>query len=221
MTNKTLSLLAGFLAFSTATSQAQRSVVTAYRELQKIDESIALYPLTQKGEDWKTMSVAEYELNAKVDTKNGYIEIQDEGTGGGTLTTQVVLYRKADGNELVVFNRRTFDGVSTDTEIAMYESDGKNWTALDPKMILPLVQISDFLSKPTDNRRADAYLDVYYVFPQYGTTAKMLLETSQLDYSCGEGDADAPCELLDQIKYHSIELKWDKTQKQFSVGNKE
>ncbi len=46
-----------------------------------------------KNGKWKTKSTAEYEMPIKtIDIKNGYLEICDNGTGGGQFDYKIVLF---------------------------------------------------------------------------------------------------------------------------------
>ena len=69
------------------------------------------YLLTRKSGEWFTQSSADYEMPVIVDIANGYIEISDEGTGGGSNFIQVVLFRKMDKTPCVGITLGGFNGI--------------------------------------------------------------------------------------------------------------
>lgn len=115
-------VIASLLLISFNLNAQKKNVLDYYRMLDVNKE----YKIFKNGEHYQTTGVTEEPFNVTVDFKNGYIDIKDEGTGGGTMFYQVVLYRKADGSALVAMSSQNFDGVFIDVQIEFYEEkDGK------------------------------------------------------------------------------------------------
>ena len=71
-----------------------KSVLDYYRLLMPEMLDGTQFEFTKKGNAWKTIShVTEAELDCTVDLKNGYIKVSDPGTGGGTLTQEIALFK--------------------------------------------------------------------------------------------------------------------------------
>lgn len=52
------------------------------------------------------------EVDVIVDLKNGFIEIIDEGIGGGIYYVQVVFFCLANGKFMIVVSKKVYDGFS-------------------------------------------------------------------------------------------------------------
>jgi hypothetical protein len=77
---------------------AQPSVVGYYEELRQSGAADDLtYALREEGKRWVTTSPDwGTPMPVTVDGPRGYMRILDDGTGGGSFETQVVLWRQAD-----------------------------------------------------------------------------------------------------------------------------
>ncbi len=95
---------------------AQQLTVFDYFEKLYEDDKIS-YKIENIEGEWISQSNAGYEIKAKVDIINGYIEIIDEGTGGGTIKLHVVLYRKKDGSALIAVSEFISDGIFIEQKI--------------------------------------------------------------------------------------------------------
>jgi hypothetical protein len=91
--------------------------VVDYYNLLRWKELIDPFVLVAQGDQWVCIEDLGSDFNYEgsldavrhypsiVDIKNGYIQIEDEGTGGGTLLyTEVALFRKSDKSYLIALN---------------------------------------------------------------------------------------------------------------------
>ncbi|HRK54364.1 MAG TPA: hypothetical protein PK185_10645 [Cyclobacteriaceae bacterium] len=99
--------------------------VVDYFNLLRWKGMIDPFVLLERGDKWVCIEDAGSEFNYEgsldavrhypsiVDIKNGYIQIEDEGTGGGTLSyTEVALFRKSDKSYLIALNRYGLDEIT-------------------------------------------------------------------------------------------------------------
>ncbi|MCY1078111.1 hypothetical protein [Archangium lansingense] len=203
---------------------APKSVMDYYQEVPtSLFPSETKYELKQTKGGWITHSMdTEAEISATVDTKNGFIQFIDEGTGGGDVKTQVALFLKEDKSPLVAISTSMFDGMASTGRIALVEPDGGKWKAVTSTAI-PALRLADFLdSKCLAALREDVrgMLEkegIRFTLPRQGTTvhASVMLTPSMLE---GVGDeasakANSPCPTGDV----SRELKWDKKAGRFTL----
>lgn len=203
---------------------AQRNVLEAYRALQKYNSTIEYYKLEKKSDGWITSSSAEYEIPVTVDYKNGYIEIEDEGTGGGTITVQVVLFRTVDGRELVGISESMFDGMSINGDFEFWKSSSSGWKNVTNE-VMPSYNYVDFtyaeLGDTDDNYETE--MDYSIKLPQHGTTVELRLLEHPLkvkEQLCKDEPA-SDCglnEIMLNQRYQYMELTWDKANTRFKRG---
>ena len=198
--------------------QAQNNVLYYYQNLET--SFTADYPLTPKGEQWVSYSSAEYEIDVVVDTKNGYIEIEDEGTGGGLLRLQFVMFRLDGGQPMIAINETFFDGLGIQSRYAFLhpENDLKyDWTAETIDLPTPL----DFMTKEGGNYDLNLLkeaIPVYFELPRYGTDLVVKADVSKKQLYCGENANEewvALCPAFNQLYRDSLVLKWNKLEARF------
>jgi hypothetical protein len=110
-------LIVSLLLINSQIHAQKRNVLDYYKMLPVNNE----YKISHSDNIYTTSGITETPFEIIVDLKNGYIEIEDEGTGGGTVTHQVVLYRKSDKKALIVHSQKYFDGVGIESKIKFYE----------------------------------------------------------------------------------------------------
>ncbi len=212
--------------FMCQTLFAQRNVLDAYKELQKYDQNF-YYKIVKKGNDWKTTSNADYEIPVTVDFKNGYIEIEDDGTGGGSVHTQVVLFRTIDKGELIGITTTMSDGVYVSATYNFWKSTSSGWKNVTKEVLPTNFNYANFCSKKMANVDSDFEKDMKYsiTLPQYGTRAKLYLLDSPLmikQQGCEDGSGNkSECELVKTMQnnsYEYVELIWDKANTRFKLG---
>jgi len=115
-------------ALPAAAQSRDGGVVAAYRQISTVFPGYR-YGVKQHGGRWQSHNLYSGEpIDIVVDTANGYIQIVDEGTGGGSFETQVVLWRKSDGSPLVGIAESLIDGEGPgQTRLRFYSRDDGQW----------------------------------------------------------------------------------------------
>lgn len=198
--------------------QERRDVLYYYRRLKEPYRSG--YELKERNGTWTTQSpdTGEPIASVVVDIKNGFIEILDEGTGGGEWTYRMALFRMADGNPVIGITKTYFDGAGLDQKyyfLRPEDSRKSDWT----KETIKEVSGFDFL--PLDNaeeeRIVNALLPVSLELPRQGTSLKATVYTG-LEYIYCRGDdneyADY-CGLFKQLRRKEIVFKWNREKGKF------
>jgi hypothetical protein len=195
----------------------RKNVLDYYRSLEPPYNSP--YELTQKGSKWVAESSLEMELEATVDLKNGFIEIIDEGTGGGTYHVQVVLFRLANGNPMIAVSKKAYDGFGATQEYRFLRPehpDQYDWT----EHTLGALSVFDFLELDYAEEPAilEEAMPVLLDLPQLGTTLTASVFTGKRFYYCGDSaspEEQIVCPAFDRLRREEIKLHWDRASGQF------
>ncbi len=218
---KTIILLFSVIFISNTFAQ-QLTVFDYFEKLY--EEEIISYEIENIEGEWISNSNAGYEIKAKVDIINGYIEIVDEGTGGGTTKLQLVLYRKKDGSALIAVSKFTSDGIFIEKEVKFLEYKNNLWLDVQYQ-VLPKMDLTRFMN--ADYEMPDFPENYYEMFeakydlPQYGTTIEVHLIVGGLSLICDgtmetlSADKKLVCDFLENIENPKIKLYWDKTKGKF------
>lgn len=225
-------LLCSALQAGAARAETQRKnldVLEHYRHFPK--KLIKTYfPLTRKGDAWVTKSTAGWELSATVDILNGYIHIADEGTGGGTIDLQFVLFKTADRKPLIALCETDMDGIGVTHGLRFFLRRGGAWTDVT-KTVLPPISIRDFIDQDwlqANRSKVDSLLEsigekysgFHFELPRHGTTIKVHAKLSMLVSICPMLGVDAvddlDCQALSERKARDvIALKWNRAKTRF------
>ncbi|WP_282775457.1 hypothetical protein [Phaeodactylibacter xiamenensis] len=200
-----------------AETDKRKNVLDYYRSLEPPYNSP--YELTQKENKWIAESTLEMEVDATVDLKNGFIEIIDEGTGGGTYHVQVVLFRLANGNPMIAVSKKAYDGFSATQEyhfLRPEHPDQYDWT----EHTLGALSVFDFLEPDyaEDPKILEEALPVLLDLPQQGTTLTASVFTGKRFYYCGDSaspEEQVACPAFDRLRREEIKLHWDRASGQF------
>ena len=191
------------------------------------------YSLSKKGDAWFSESLAEYEFAALVDIKNGFIEFNDEGTGGGNVLIRVVLFRKADRSPLIGITKGGFNGFYFESSTAFYKKCNKTW--VEANDVFPAIYFERFLNK----HYREFYFDKDKIIapnlswltelPQFGTTVNLILNFNKYDFLIEsnhnphkqkpftEKEQTKLWEIIENISIESFQLKFNKRSGQFEV----
>lgn len=192
--------------------QERRDVLYYYRRLKEPYRSG--YELKENNGQWTSMSPdTEEPIAAVVDVKNGFIEIVDEGTGGGEWTYRMALFRMADGNPVIGITNTYFDGAGLDQKYYFLRPENAqklDWT----KETIREITGFDFL--PLDNAEEEdivkKLLPVSLELPRQGTSVKAVVYTGLEQIYCrgDENEYSDYCGLFRQVQRQEIVLKWNK-----------
>ncbi|MCB0478428.1 MAG: hypothetical protein KDC84_09710 [Crocinitomicaceae bacterium] len=213
-----ISLVIASVMLITSNLHAQKKNVLDYYKMLEVSQE---YKITKTGEKYQTVGITEEPFDVTVDFKNGYIEIKDEGTGGGTLFYQVVLYRKSDGSALIAMTSQVFDGVSVGCEIDFFEEkDGKlvsKTSKYFPGKDYFIEKFPKILSTDEKEVLGDVVNPVYDL-PQNGLTINIMYQVKSHVGKENKKQFDLQQRLL---KMGPVFLKWkfNKVTDQFEIVN--
>lgn len=203
------------------------------------------YILRKEKKGWIARSSADYDLEVVVDTSNGYIRIDDHGTGGGRRMDEVVLYIDSPGRHYICINQVYAPGVWNRNFVRILEYRNSTFSDVTRK-VLPPVTLADYLRENHDQALTKRFIDIVsrhpmiskgedpaishltFAFPRYGTTAKVSVnftETDNLLFLFNGNDESAARDtirhfLKSELKYSTMELKWNREKTIFEFGKK-
>lgn len=199
-------------------------IVEAFRALPA--EATHGYELRQKpGGAWVAYDAElDRENEATVDVKNGFIQVVNEGTGGGTHTLQVALFRTASGGSVVLTGGRTFDGVVDDQELKAFVLEGKEARPA-PEVLQALPRLDELLPKELSaqaRKSAGEYLTVLVDLPRRGTALTLHLGLSKLSTFCGGERKEPPPALCEVKGLEGVRrsVAWDRRVGRFASASK-
>lgn len=228
---------------SVCSARASETVVDYYQQMQQqLGEDAFPYTLHKNRTHWDVTVPDDFVANiAKliVDEKNGYIYINDEGTGGGNGEVQFVLFRGEGNAPYIMWVESLYSGSQPDeSHPHLYAHDGDKWYEKTGNHSgLPNIAFADFLPDSMSIADANAlaklspaYASIYYKMPRHGTTAQALLSIRDFEYAplCDGSHSDEPnakaiahyCTKLKGKIYYKIDLPWDKLHDKFTLGEK-
>ncbi len=160
--------------------QTKRNIVDYFNLLQENKLIDVPCKLSKSDKVWKCLSEKDEagfvnECETTVDIKNGYIKIEDTGTGAGILVTEVTLFITAAKNDIIAVNTYFADNILQSLSKPLQFYSFKNNTFEPIKNIFPEISPNDFLKKPIDLKKEQ--IGTYFELPQHGTTIKYFLDT--------------------------------------------
>jgi hypothetical protein len=194
---------------------AQAKIVTHFNKLPK--EMKHGYKINfSKG---KYSVTADTECSITVDSKNGYLKIFDNGTGGGNFVLEMAIFKTEKNKEIIAHNTYAFSGDGHE-EGTIHFFDASNKMQDITSTVWPdMGQLEDLLPIDVSKSEVEPYLDTEYtysVLPQKGTTINMQIGFKTLDASCNEENNTA-CALKKKLK--PVKLVWNKKTISFDLKN--
>ena len=178
---------------------------------------------------WKATRFSASEPAVTVDINNGYILIEDRGTGGGVLTTEIAMFKSKRGQIYLVLSTKLMQGVPIlEYTVKVLEKNRTEWNEVT-ETALPNINIQDFLTgKPINHHvirsmKKSNVMD--YVLPRVGTEIKINLNIAWIDYFLTIQDTPADIrnaylQFKKQAVYKTICLKWDSVRAKFVFARK-
>ncbi len=158
-----------------------QSVVDHYRSLMAQVRDPYAYTLTQTAGSWRARAAERTSIVAVVvDIPNGFVQINDEGTGGGNLVTEVALFKPTTGGPILAVSQRFYSGVDPwGGKARFYRQAGGRWEIL-PAVALPALTPAIFVSGRIAQATADddSLSPVIVHLPRVGTTVDIYLVPS-------------------------------------------
>lgn len=145
-----------------------------------------IYHQTMHKEKWVSITTAwNTFIDATVDEKNNYIYILDEGTGGGSFSTQAALWRDDKGTPLLIVSENAYDEGFPERSFLkafQYMPMSGDATSLGIRLVSPPLQnltLLDFM--PKEMNIVDLRIlkkirpTIFYKFSRKGTSIHALL----------------------------------------------
>jgi hypothetical protein len=224
-------------------SEGKKNVVDYYQLLLSCNNLLKDYPLRVNGKKWKTESIAGYDIPVLVDIENGFIQIEDSGTGGSFTTTQVAIFRAHNGEAIIAFYQLIQEAVPFG-----YQGTGPKFYRWDEStnsmvnvtdQVFPEITVGDFGIDETTfvnlNRIQDPAFKMlfkpdtlfFYRLPRYGTNIVVHLVANKkeienyLSFDVGQKsykDKEILSSYAKDINMEVIKLKWDKKKSRFVLN---
>jgi hypothetical protein len=186
----TLALIVGAV-LTPALAQAEPKVVNYYHALTKQFAAVEpAYKLVQKSGQWITHAPdLEFDFPVLVDGGNGYLLIDDEGTGGGNFQTEVVYWNTEDGPLLGMAETSYLPPYPDRTRIRFFTRFNDRWSEVSG-YVWPSITLADFM-RPDMTIQDLRVLEqigaqVYVKLPQKGLDAEawLVMRTSHVNAVC-------------------------------------
>jgi hypothetical protein len=187
---RALAAVAAIFLLSGAAAPKRTNVVEAYAEIRAQIKGFD-YTLAQRGGKWTAREPTEptMDRSAEVDVANGFIRIDDEGTGGGNFETQIALWR-IEGEEPLVGIVETHKdaGIPGQSRVRFFKKVGRSWVDKTPD-VWTAVGLHAFMKSDMtiEDLRALETIGaaVYVALPRKGTTITAELKLGSIEeYAC-------------------------------------
>lgn len=164
------------------------------------------------------------ECKVLVDDTNGFLEIVDSGTGGGTLVYQLAIFKKKKNEDFVAVSYYSYedklgDGMISSGDFNFYFC-GKTLSDKTNDVLPEMIILQDGAYYDVASEISESYSEgeyEYFEIPHHGTTLKFHFGTNQLNMACKENDSKA-CEIKQSIKI--VDVFWDKETSTFTTLKK-
>ena len=179
-----------FSIYSNGSDESPKwSIIDIYTMAQQSAITNLNYPLYHqmlKKDKWVSVTTAwNTFIDATVDDNNNYIYILDEGTGGGSFSTQAALWRDDVGALMLIIAENNYDERFPERSFLkafQYMPISGDTTSLGIRLIPPPVQelsLLDFISGEMNSKDLQVLKEIhptiYYKLPRKGTSIHALL----------------------------------------------
>jgi hypothetical protein len=212
--NKIFFLILLFLA--TTTLHAQSKMANFYNSLPKENKQDIV--IKQKSDKYIAFDEAlEVECKLILDEKNGFLQIVNNGTGGGTNTIQLAQFKDASGNVTLALSVHIYDGVMHESKINFFSPNNKMEEVTGKVFGFDIpsgaFQKEDF-KETAENQ---AYMEseyFYYELPREGLVMKMYHGYNGAELDCNAENNPNACEFISHFAPF-LSFKWNKTAAKF------
>jgi hypothetical protein len=229
---RVIAAAAALVLLSGAAAPKRENVVEAYGQIREQIKGFD-YTLVQRGGKWSAREPSEPKMDrsAEVDIANGFIRIDDEGTGGGNFETQVALWRVEDDTFVGIVETHKDGGIARQSRVRFFKKTGRNWVDKTPDVWTP-VGLQAFMKGDMtigDLRALETIgAAVYVTLPRKGTTITAELKLPSIEeYAC-KGDSfvnlaekkphwDRYCQKLKPALASTVTLPLDTERARFSL----
>ncbi len=199
-------ILSTCIACFSLAALAQAKIVKYFDKIP--DENKHGYAITFK--DGKYKVVSETQSSIIVDEKNGYLKIEDSGTGGGTFALELAIFKTAKGEDILAVNNYSYSADGKEGGSVSFFETYNNMANVTMDVWPDMGYIEDLLHNGVTKKDIAPYADTEYgysVLPRVGTTITYYVGFKKLDLACANNNKKA-CEL--QKKLTGNKLVWNK-----------
>ncbi len=192
------------------------------------------YPLVLKNGQWTSQNTSwETDMPVLVDGQNGYIFVNDEGTGGGNFTTEAVYWKRSYGPLLGIAETGYYPPYPEYSRLKFYAFENNAWID-ETAYVWPKITLEDFMSDDMtirDLRALKAIQAALYVkLPQKGLDAEvwLVIRNTEVNAVCNGEDWFKPsnttpyltyCNTLKHRLFNHMVVKWNKSDGVFAKGH--
>lgn len=202
----------------------KKDIVDYYWEMASEDKDLVSYPLEIKEKKWTTVSIADYELEAYVNTSKGYIEINDPGNDSLDKASyfQFKVFQWKKSNPVIVISKKKYAEKLWSTEVSFWQKKGGKWFDVSQEISDDL-SYQDFLEGGRDGFKygesVAKMLPIHYDLPKKGNAIKIYLLSDYFSYYCHQVKPDdIDCGIQGAIIYDQVTLQWHKGKGEFKLG---
>ncbi len=187
---------------------AQSKMIKLFNRLSKVDKQE--FVITKKGKGF-VADAGTGPVKVTVDDVNGFLEIVDNGTGGGSVKYQLAIFKDDKGKEVLAVNHYYFGDMTSTGALKFFRVSTKlvnvtddksvvsDWTVFTDKAIEDAGDFSDKI--------ADVPPYTYYELPRKGKTIILHYGINGVDIDCSNND-EAACAL--KKKFKPVSMYWHK-----------
>ncbi|MBV9832922.1 MAG: hypothetical protein JO055_00860 [Alphaproteobacteria bacterium] len=206
-----------------------QSVVDHYHSLVRQIRDPYAYTLTQAGAGWRAKAEERTSIvGVVVDIGNGFIQVNDEGTGGGNLVTEAALFKPNSGGPIIALSQRFYRVTDAWGGMAqVFRSVNGRWQPLSAADLPPLMPPLFVAARANPAVPHDGNTRPVVVYlPRVGTTLNVYLTPSAQGEDCpmqnwlGTDDPVKGCKELATAPTH-VELAFDKQRGAFTVTSRD
>jgi hypothetical protein len=201
----------------------KKDVVDYYWEMASADADLVSYPLEMKDKNWTTVSIADYEMPATVNTSRGYVSITDPARDSldKASTFQFMIFERSKGDPIIAISKKKFVEKFWTTEFDVWEKKGGKWFNVTSELVEELTY-QDFLEGKRDGFKYSEdvakMLPIHYQLPEKGMKIQIFLLNDYFAYYCHQERPDDPnCGIQGAMNFDRAELHWQKGKGNFSI----
>jgi len=201
----------------------KKNIIDYYWEMSSVDKDLVSYPLEIKDNKWMTVSMADYELEADVNTSKGYVFIKDPARDSADKSCifQFMLFEKSNGEPIIAISKRFAVNGFWVTDISFWKKNGGKWFKVNDEVVVELTY-RDFLEGGNDSFLYDeqmaSLLPLHFELPKRGNTIKIYLMDENFETYCLANPGDSACGIQGSFKDGELELHWNKSKGKFTLS---
>jgi hypothetical protein len=218
-----------FLCYSAAAQapeviKLKKDIIDYYWEMSCVDKDLVSYPLEIKDNKWTTVSIADYEMEADVNTTKGYVFIKDPArdSADNFCSFQFMLFEKSNNEPIIGISKKYIIGDTWKTDVSFWKKSGGKWFKVNDEVVIEITY-RDFLEGGNDAFLYDEHiaklLPLHYDLPKKGNTIKIYLLDENFEAYCSANPSDTSCGIRGSFKEGELEIHWNKSKGKFTFSD--